>query len=197
MRQGFTLIEIMVTTTIFVVVMGTAMSFLLNSSNTTAYNEGKLLINRDIRAFTSELSDRATFANFFEIYTSFTDRSEQNAGRSGDFLVLVYTEPTDPSLYKRIIGYYRAASGSTEGPVQKFEIDYTTPASGNILDLLPATSTLGTHEEVIELSKGLSDGRLFYNFYDRSITVQGEILHEGSTLKRATNTYNFTISPRG
>jgi hypothetical protein len=50
---------------------------------------------------------------------------------------------------------------------------------------------------VIELSKGLSNGKLFYNYYDRSIMVRGEIIHRGTATRRATNTYNFTVTPRG
>jgi len=38
---------------------------------------------------------------------------------------------------------------------------------------------------------------LFYNFLDRSIMVRGEIIHRGAVGKRVTNTYNYTVSPRG
>jgi len=49
---------------------------------------------------------------------------------------------------------------------------------------------------VIELSRGLADERLFYNFWGRSVMVNGQI-HHGNDAKRVTETYNFTISPRG
>ncbi|EDY81931.1 prepilin-type N-terminal cleavage/methylation domain protein [Verrucomicrobiia bacterium DG1235] len=196
-KKAFTLVEVMVTTVVFGVVMGAVMSFLISSANFTAYNEGKLLVNRDIRKFTSELSDFATYSNFFVIYKSFTDRTVIDDGGSGDFLVLAFVDDDNPSLYTAVIGFYRSATEDTEGPVRKFAISYNTPQDELLADLLPAASTNGTHEEIIELSKGLSDGRLFYNFFNRSITIQGEILHQGSNLKRATNTYNFTVSPRG
>ncbi|MDF3059513.1 MAG: hypothetical protein K0R17_3728, partial [Rariglobus sp.] len=67
--------------------------------------------------------------------------------------------------------------------------------------LLPATSTAQTNEEVIELSKNIGTEQLFYNFYGRSVMVKCDIIHRTNTGKnryeRATNTYNFTISPRG
>ena len=67
-----------------------------------------------------------------------------------------------------------------------------------MVNLLPATSTLTSWPEVIELSQGLSDGRLFHNFYGRSVMVKGEIIQgDGKSTRMATNTYNFTISPRG
>lgn len=187
----------MVTTVVSGIIMGAVMSFLLSTANFTAYNEGKLLVNRDIRKFTSELSDNATYSNFFVIYESFTNRTRVDDGGSGDFLVLAFVDDDDPTLYTEVIGFYRSATGDTEGPVMRFNEKFNSPQASLLEDLLPAAGTLGTHDEIIELSKGLSDGQLFYNFFNRSITVQGEILHHGSNLKKATNTYNFTVSPRG
>lgn len=196
-RRGFSLAEVLVTTVAFGIVMGATMSFLISGTNFASYNEGKLLVNRDIRKFTSELSDHATYSNFFVIYRSFTDRAVIDDGESGDFLVLAFVDDDNPSLYTAVIGFYRAATATTEGPVRKFAYRFDTPTAGPLEDLLPPTSSNGSHPEIVELSKGLSDGRLFYNYFNRSITVQGEILHQGSNLKRATNTYNFSISPRG
>lgn len=187
----------MITTVVFGVIMGVVMNFLISSANFAAYNEGKLLVNHDIRKFTSELSDNATYANFFVIYESFANRTRVDDGGSGDFLVLAFVDEDDPSLYTKLIGFYRSATAATEGPVMHFDLEFATPQANSIENLLPSDNSSGTHEEIIELSKGLSDGQLFYNFFNRSITVQGEILHHGSNLKRATNTYNFTVSPRG
>lgn len=196
-KKGFSLTEILVAMGAFGLVMGGAMSLLMSSMNFAGYNEGKLLVNRDIRKFTSELSDFATYSNFFVIYKSFSDRTVIDEGGSGDFLVLAYVDDTDPTLFTAVIGYYRDATAGEEGPVKKFA--YQLPSVSLTLDqILPATNDNGsTHTEIIELSKGLSNGQLFYNFFNRSITIQGEILHQGSNLKRATNTYNFTVSPRG
>jgi len=44
--------------------------------------------------------------------------------------------------------------------------------------------------------EGLAKGRLFYLYTENSIMVNGKINH-GSDAKQVTNTYNFTISPRG
>lgn len=195
--DGFTLVELLITLAVFTLVMGVAMSFLVRSANFAAYNEGKLFVNRDIRKFTSELSDYATYSNYFIIYKSFTDRTVVDEGGSGDFLVLAFIDVDNPAEFTGLVGFYRSATDATEGPVQRFHLEFDPPSDEYIEDLLPAIDTMGSHTEVIELSRGLSDERLFYNFFNRSITVQGEILHEGSTLKQATNTYNFTVSPRG
>jgi len=197
LKRGFTLTELLVTTAVFGVVMGAVVSFLLSSKNFSNYNQGKLLINRDIRKFTSELGDYATYSSYFIIYNSYKNRLEMNEGKSGDFLLLAFVDETDPDAYTALVGYYRSATTTTAGPVRKFAIKFDPPVNGDVEDLIPAIDAEGTHPEVIELSRGLSDGQLFYNFFGRSITVQGEILHKGSNLKQATNTYNFTVSPRG
>lgn len=196
-KSGFTIAEVMVASTAFVIIMAVVLSFLLHTANFSSYNQGKLLVNRDIRKFTSELSDHATYSNYFIVYDSFTNRERKDEGTSGDFLVLANVNKEDPTLFESLTGYYRSATADTEGPVRKFTIEFDPPSSEPIEDLLPAVATVGQHQEVIELSRGLSNGYLFYNFFNRSITVQGEILHQGSNNKQATNTYNFTISPRG
>lgn len=196
-KKGMTLVEVLVALGITTIVLGGAATLLITGANFASYNQGKLLVNRDIRDFTSELADNAIFANYFIIYQSFTDRSILNDGLSGDFLLLVYRDPDAPERTERLVGYYRSAGANAEGPVRKFDLAFSPSSSADVDTLLPSKSTEDDHPEVIELSKGLSDGRLFYNFYDRSIMVRGEILHKGSLKKRATNTYNFTVSPRG
>ncbi len=197
-RCGFTLVELLVGMTISLVVLGGSISVFLLGSSTAATGTGRLLINRDIRNFTNEMVENARYADYFKTYTSFTDRTEVNDGGSGDFLVLVHRDISDNNKISRIIGYYRYTTDTeTEGPVLMFDTTYSPSSSSALADLLPATGVNGTHGEVIELSNGLSDGKLFYNFYDRSIVVRGEILHDGATGEQVTNTYNFTISPRG
>lgn len=196
-RSAYSLAEVMVATAVFGVVMGAVMSFLLSSKNFSSYNQGKLLINRDIRKFTSELGDYATYSSYFLIYNSFQNRVEKNEGQSGDFLLLAFVDEEDPEAYTGLVGYYRSATTTTAGPVRKFALRFDPPRKDLVENLIPDIDAEGTHPEVIELSRGLSDGQLFYNFFGRSITVQGEILHKGSSLKLATNTYNFTVSPRG
>ena len=79
----------------------------------------------------------------------------------------------------------------------------TTGASGTttIEALLPpANSTWAQNSAariVLNDLRGLStDGAYFQNFQNRSVIVRTKILH-GNRAKRVTNTYNFTITPRG
>jgi hypothetical protein len=117
-------------------------------------------------------------------------------------LVLVYLDVADSSKIARVVGYYRDPNEvDGEAPVRKFDRKISPSVAADVWTLLPALSTAQTNTEVIELSKNVDAQQLFYNFYDRSIMVKCDIIHRTGTGKnhyeRATNTYNFTVSPRG
>lgn len=227
-RRGFTLSEVLVTTTIAALVMGATAVFFKQQLNIYHFDMGKNRVNRDIRAFTSELTDNATYANGFLVFPNFNTRSYtenvtkedgttvvttnpaiMSRGLSGDMLVLYFSDPDNDDAVTRLVGYYRAPIDPTVtdpederalGPVRKFDITINPPSDAPIYTLLPNTSTYATNGEVIELSKGLANGKLFYHI-GKCIMVNGQIIHKGglgdTRYKRATNTYNFTISPRG
>jgi len=214
-----TLVELLVATTIAGVVSAGILGVFIQSLKIYDYDTKKLTINRYIRDFTSELTENATFANYALIFPDFATRANVSPvlnpdtgnvetaginvpvedGQSGDMLVLVYVDPANDKKIKRIVGYYRAApSQGAAGPVRRFERDFETSSASSAVALLPAASTIDDWPEVIELSEGLSDGRLFHNFYGRSVMVNGEIIQDtGGKVRVASNTYNFTISPRG
>ncbi len=219
-----TLVEIIVAMAILGFAMIGTLGFFVQALNMYHYDGGKLLVNRDIRALTSEMTDNATYANYFLIFPGYTNLSRTvsvqidpedptrgfttaivdtsvNDGVSGDCLVLVYQDPTDNAKVARLVGYFRSPSNpldaTSEGPVRKFDITIAPSSAEPVWKLMPTITDPAAYGEVIELSRGLADGKLFYNFYDRSVIVKGEIIHRGSLIKRATNTYNFTISPRG
>lgn len=66
--------------------------------------------------------------------------------------------------------------------------------------LPPATDSWAKNADfkmLVNDVRGLTDdGCLYENFQNRSILVRMRILH-GNAAKRVTNTYNFTITPRG
>jgi prepilin-type N-terminal cleavage/methylation domain-containing protein len=223
-RRGMTLVEIIVAMAILGFAMIGTLGFFVQALNMYHYDGGKLLVNRDIRALTSEMTDNATYANYFLIFPGYTNLSRSvnvqidpedptqgfttaivdtsvNDGVSGDCLVLVYQDPNDNAKVARLVGYFRSPSNpldpASEGPVRKFDIAISPSSTEPVWKLMPTIVDPGAYGEVIELSRGLADGKLFYNFYDRSVIVKGEIIHRGSLIRRATNTYNFTISPRG
>jgi hypothetical protein len=140
--------------------------------------------------------------------------------------MLLVTTTTDPatgtSYITKFIGYYRDASGTAPGPVRKFSVaipnvDPTTLGTAPIASLLNTympTANQSTNPIVIQLADGLAVGvdpvtgsttnGLFYDFFDHSAMVRGQIIetssgnaNDTSANRRAVNTYNFTVSPRG
>jgi len=207
-----TLVEVMFVLGICMLVVGGLLTTFIQSLYIYHYDSAKLLVNRDMRSFTSEIMDNATYANRFNIYPSFTERStivggvtydnKMSAGQSGNMLVLIYLDPTDSTKINRLIGYYRDPNQvNGEAPVRKFDLTISPSSSADVWTLLPATSTAQTNTEVIQLSKNIGTQNLFYNFYGRSVMVKCDIIHRTSTgqnvYQRAANTYNFTVSPRG
>ena len=206
--RGFTLTEMIVSMTVMSFVTVGVLSFFIQFYKMGFVNEQRNLINRDLRVLTGELVSVGRQSNYFTIYDSIAvaDRDDDGDrkldGTNGDLLVFTFTEAgasaSDSRLIYKVVAYYRdTTSGDGElGPVRRYELD-VSPASGlPIEDLLPSVATLQAAPQVIELSQGLADGRLFYNFWGHSIMVNGLIYH-GNDAKWVTETYNFTISPRG
>ncbi|MDF3057920.1 MAG: hypothetical protein K0R17_2135, partial [Rariglobus sp.] len=139
-RRGMTLVEIMVVLGISMLVVGGLLVFFIQSLNVYHYDSGKLLVNRDMRQFTAELADNATYANSFLVYPSFTSRSTTEgsvtsdnkvyAGNSGNMLVLVYLDLADDTKISRVVGYYRdPEENNGEAPVRKFDVAVNPSAS--------------------------------------------------------------------
>lgn len=223
-RAGFTLVEILISTGVLAIIMAVLMRGFVQALNIYYYETGKILVNKDIRKFTSEMTEYATYANYFKIFPAYTNLSRNvdtlvNSadpdqgfttaivdtsvadGLSGDCLVLVYKDSADDRKISRLIGYFRAPDATGTGPVRRFDLAITPSSSLPIWQLIPEISDPSIYPQVIELSRGLANGKLFYNFYDKAIIVKGEIIHRGglrnSRNATATNTYNFTVSPRG
>ena len=126
------------------------------------------------------------------------------------------------SPIERLVGYYRWPEDPDDpestGPVWRFiyEVPPEDAFTVNLEGLIPSDAFaanygfLDPHEEgedppelpegmyfsrVLELSEGLARGRLFYNFNNSAVIVNGKIIH-GNQNRRVTDTYNFTIATR-
>lgn len=200
----------MVSMTVMGIMMALFLSTYIDVYEIAFKSDAKNLINRDIRTVTTRLAHTAREASYFVLYSNFSsdarnERSDRLAeGRSGDFVVFVFLEPIDDATdlgerpIDHIIGYFRDVSDPDEpAPVRYFEKTLTSAQQSMSLEaVLPVQSTASSQHEVIELSEGLADGHLFYNLWNTSIMVNGRVLH-GNEAKWVTDTYNFTISPRG
>ncbi len=73
--KGMTLVEIMVAASISIIVVTVGLRFVIQTLKSYQYETGKLLINRDIRKFTTQMIDDATYANNFQIYDQISNLS--------------------------------------------------------------------------------------------------------------------------
>lgn len=206
-QNAFTLVEIVIAMTIVTIVSALVMDFFIESLKSTFISEQKNLINQDIRKITQELSDNAKSANYFRLYKSFNTEDRDHTsdalleGNAGNFLLLVYQEETDPQNpsvrpIEKLVGYFLDSGVGDTGPIKKFEVTFSPAATGNLESLIPSPEQIDSFEEMVHLSQGLANKHLFYNYWNKSIMVNGKIIH-GNDAKRVTDTYNFTISPRG
>lgn len=198
----------MVSTAVSVMLTVGLLGFYLTTYKIGFVNQERNRINANMRGLTTNLVQDGRQSNYFVLYnsTAEADRDQANDqrldGNSGDMLVFVYTGEESANVLQstrieRWVAYYRAgAGGEALSPVRRMERSYDPPSDLKIEALLPDEATLAQGDEVIELSRGLADGRLFYNFWGRSVMLNGQIYH-GNAAKRVTETYNFTISPRG
>jgi len=214
--QGYTLVEMMTAVGLMSLLTLGVLRFALQTLNVYFYDTGRLMVNKDMRTFTTDLAADAVASNYFRIYPDFQTRTAAvTDGNSGDFLVLAFTDynsTTGAYIITQLVGYYRDPASTTDpaslGPVRKFNTGLPgTPGAiavadqtkdlPTLLGLYAQTSTAHSNPVIIQLAQGLSDGNLFYDYYDRSIMVRGQIVEHGNQTKSAINTYNFTVSPRG
>jgi type II secretory pathway pseudopilin PulG len=211
--HAFTLTEIMIVTTILGFVSVGLVQLLLGTQRGMFWATNKSMVTKDVRLFTMRISDQALDARTGYVYESFAKAKRDSAGdrrrsaETGDCLVLVSYDPypnlDDPPHYTKLVVFFRRPDSDGIGPVYMAEKEFSTP--------VPALGTNDTFEEVLakhfpndsgdwpivlELSRGLADGRLFRVFGDNTFVINGEIIH-GNKIKEVTNTYNLTISPRG
>lgn len=216
-QRGLTLTEILIALTIVGLASVGALQLLIQGLNIYHYDQGRILVNEDIRSFTTDMSRDAVYSNFARVLPDFSTRSVTSGGttrdafvadaQSGDCLLLFYcdTDTSGVTTINRIVGYYRtpASQNDPKGPVRRFVRDISpavNPATTPIYQILnthvPA-NTANTNPVVLQLAQGLADGKLFYNYKDQAVMVRGQIIEEGNTRRRAVNTYNFTVAPRG
>lgn len=202
-KKAFTLVEIMVAAVILLLMIGIVLNFFVEHLRAGFVSEQRNLVNIDMRRFTQEMVNNGRSASYFTMYNSFasadrdTSTDRLSSGNAGDLIVFVYQtapNPSDPNVrpIEKIIGYYKDTS---TGTVKTFTKEFSPASSNSVESLIPAVSEAASFRDVAEDFEGLSNGRLFYN-NKSSIVVNGNVM-QGHDVKPVTNTYTFTIKPRG
>lgn len=209
LNKGFTLVEIMFASALGVLVLAGLAVFMRTIATMEYATYHKQTINENMWTVTLKMIGERRQADRFVLYKSWEDRTVvdmQLNDQSGDFLLFVtYGDPQpypnkQGAPIEKLVGYYRySPTGATTGttadlvPVRKFEIDVPVGSGYNDLaDLIPAIGNYSNHEVVLELARGLADGKMFFNVLNRCIMINSQIVH-GNKYKYITDTYNLTI----
>lgn len=208
-QQGFTLAEALISVAVTSMLSVGLLSFYAMNYKIGFVNQERNSINADLRSLTGQLMNDGRQSNYFVIYKSIevADRNDAgdriSDGGTGDLLVFVDASESDSgfggSEISRIVYYFRAIQSDDVdelAPVRRYEQSIPSGSDSALEALLVDSSVLLDAPEIVELSRGLANGDLFYNFWGKSVMLNGQIYH-GNEAKRVTETYNFTVSPRG
>lgn len=119
--------------------MTIGLSFMIQTLKTYQYETGKLLINRDIRKFTTQMIDDATYANSFQIYDQVSNLSR------GGYTLAGSADPTGTN-YK---GY--TAALATTGAANP--VDVTLPGTEAVPNAKPGDVLVLIYNETTNNTK--------------------------------------------
>lgn len=200
-KRGFTLVEIMVAATVCGLVIASVLSVLLQSLKVYGYEGGNLNVNGDIRTFTNDLTEDVLPANYFRVFSTYSNTNFSDAvpaGESGDCLLLVYKDATDDSKFSKLIFYFRAPAANNQGPVYRYVVNFSPSADGPVTELIPSLNrALSTYPQIIPSVSGLASGsKLFTDFNDRSVVVNGAVIRNANgQFHTATQLFSFSATP--
>ena len=183
-KGGFTLVEVLIASSILMIVMLSIMSLFDQSSKALYSSEWRMMQSTQIKKFSEELVAEASRSNQFLLFKSAVaaDRDGPNAGvdannsdrqvitgatpalhPAGDFVVFIYYEYPKPttSTYCRILrleGYYLDSPDSDNiGTVRKVLVDLST---------VPYTTTTNTATAVEDVLTTYWNGGVSHVFPD-------------------------------
>ena len=217
-NKGFSLVEVLVALTVFMLVVAGVMPMYVQSTKQVYTTDSKLDITQEIININNHIIGEAREADAYILYDNFRGawidgdfvdfrqstyqgKGRLRDGESGKFLLLLYYG-IDPAPYDKtpapidhMVGMYLDASESeTAGPLKMFIKD-SIDNNRSLEENIPSASSSSSHDVILDEMTGLMDGDIFYNFGGRSVMINGKIAHKNGAMKE-TNTYNFTITPR-
>jgi len=135
MRKAFTLVEVLVATTIGFTVMTVALLMLYAVTRTYRSTDIKNTVSEDFRELTRLMVEQGDLSNGYFIYKTFDTVADRDSasdvigsGDSGDFVVFIYYSMADiktsPNYQRvsRIVGFYRTqTSDPTVSQIRYFD----------------------------------------------------------------------------
>lgn len=172
-RHGLTLVEILVSLTIFGLVMTAVTRQLIEGVSLTLKSSRLLEYARSSRFVLENMDHDVRAAQTIILYSEFNARSTpQTSGTYGNYLVL--HQVNSSGTITRTIGYYAVPVGTTGTfSLHRHDSNDGVVAAGT----LPATSTSGTHRRLIATLRQPTTPtgvKLFQNWNGRGVSVRGQ-----------------------
>ena len=158
-RKGFTLVEVMIATTIGVVGLSVAAGFIITASRLVYDSSKRMELNSKVRIFTDRFAKETIDANAFYVLQDFGaldgyadligENSESAAinkpvpsNESGDCVLLEYRDdPTDRSAITRLRVYYRDTQDIDAGaPIRIIDVPIASSMQHNSLNSIVNSS---------------------------------------------------------
>ena len=206
-RTGFTLVEVMIASTIAAMVLAGTMALLITALRYYSLGRDKVQMSYDIRMFTLELMKASRNAADFRIYDNFASRTQQAANGGGDMVAFLYTNPSNEAQVVRVVTFYRdlgaANNASTKDQtLRKYDTGWRT--AGTFGDSwLPSSATRTTNDVVVQTTADststqtrLFQGIAFGGGAANAIGVSGRIVYDNKALRRLQNNFDIIIACR-
>lgn len=168
--QGFTLVEIMVSMSIFVAVLGMILSFYTQSYATLFKTEAALNANASTRTFLAHLLNHGRSADSFAVYdhakANLTESDRVDTHDAGDFIAFAETELTATGTeYTNIIGYNVVPrAGDSYFDIEIF--DYSVPSGDQAKpfdEIVSQAFKVSQKRTVFTFVKRIGDNGMFVN----------------------------------
>lgn len=213
--RGFTLLEVLITTTLLGLLATAVMGFFVMNTKTSYITANEANTISTMRSLTNALIFTGSRSHECIIYPSSASSDRVEAKRqevvvdettgvetcpTGDFAVFVYYEVPKPSTetyhrIRKIVGYSLEPAARDDRQLVSITIDLSAaPSTDTVESILTAKWATAERKIVAErvVPLALSDGytsatvpRLFYKRANQNLVVSGQIYQGGSTVNTA------------
>ena len=207
--SAFTLIEVMIVTTLLGVIIAGTIALLI--AGLRYYNMGrdKVQASEDMRRLSIELLTTGRNSSDFRIYDNFASRNLQGSTGQGDMVAFLYADENDEAKVVRVITYYRdLGPGNTATEKDQTLRKYDTgvlPSAAFSASWLPPSSSRTQNQTIVETTADstatqavMFQGIPFGLNAPCAVGVSGQIVYERNhdQRRRQQNTYNLVVTCR-
>jgi type II secretory pathway pseudopilin PulG len=218
-RKKFTIVELLVALSIFMMVMAGVMPMYIQAMRQIFTTDAKLNVNDSVRKVMDRIIQEARASDGFILYDSFLGYVPAGGGplldmrsatpgmgrlssaRTGKFILFLSYGPdanpndTIPPPLVRMTGvYFDANEDETSGNIRWFTRTNFGTGTDPLETYIPLAGTFRTNPVLVDSIRGLMNGDIFYNFNSSSVLINARLAGQSGAM-RETTLYNFSITP--